>query len=861
MRTRLAFWTLCPAVLFACGCGGAAEPTAPISADAKPEYVLAELLDKPRSELAEMSAELQARVTLQRRAAQEGRISLAFLPNLPIPLIVPIWTEATYSAKRGISLPPYVRDDEPDRELALHLATFGDCEGARLLANPQDASTQKAINEAAYERNYPAEWTRLTALLLFDAELRMAQGEAKGARDLLAYHWEIKKILGTKAAQGWLGQALLPLGRLAFEQAVPTWQKDNATELVNEGKAFLADSRVWPADLAFGLNAPYASIEKTFVKDKGSRAALATDPKRAFDVLSLPLPVGSVAAVVGFFDGGEKLDQVLVLYKPGLAEGYKNPEHLFRVLHDRGLESQNGEESLGMASKVYQAGKVRCEAAVMPRSTTVGGFVSLRATDARTPPFQLERSFGAASLDRSFEQNRLRLVPQQRKNVVATKQPEALALVTNPLPALSLQELGIERAPGQELTAGLEFSYAAAETKPVPLYTALMPFWSRQGFVPFKGVVDEAGGHFSFVWQDDRTRDELSVPFENAQPIRLRVGDRSETGGVANRVDDTRARDHAERQARLANGKPIQRIPRKLDQFFLGATRDETLGRLPTGHTIMKREISDGLTVTYPTENSSSDQFVLRQAFVRFDPQGRTAEVRIRYDDGPSRGKGTWAADMLKDLRKRCGAPEAVPCPWTAVWTDLPPQKPAPSSLEWVDDLSRLRYSRDAGGVELALTDCPPDQPTGVVLSPMEALSRGPEGCSLGMTRDQINQAWTLKQKPTTAADGALVLRPAPATGFDALLVWFDKDQVVRVVGRHAQPAGKDNANMSEALRADWAKNMRTLGWPRRQDSAPGNLLQGLAWHDDVVRVRVFWQEPDDGPSHVFTEWKALAGH
>ena len=861
MRTRHAFWGLGLTVLFACGCGGAGGPTAPVAADAKTEYVLAELLNKPRSELAEMSAELQARVTLQRRAVQEGHLSLAFLPKLPIPLIVPVWTEATFSASRGISLPPYVRGDEPDRELALHLASFGDCDGARLLANPADAATQKAISEAAYERNFPAEWTRLTALILFDAELRMAQGEAKGARDLIAYHGEIKKILGAKAAQGWLGQALLPVGRLAFEQAIPAWQTDHATELVNQGKALLADSRVWPADLAPGLDAPYASIKKTFVKDKGSRAALASDPRRAFDVLALPLPVGGVAAVVGFFDSGEKLDQVLVLYKPGLAEGYKNTDHLVRVLRDRGLEGQNGEDSLGIASKVYQAGKVRCEAAVMPRSTTVGGFVSLRSADATTPTYQLERSFGAASLDRSFEQNRLRLVPQQRKNVVATKQPEALALVTNPLPVLSLQEVGIERAPGQELTTALEFGYASAQVKPVPLYTALMPFWSRQGFVPFKGVIDEAGGHFSFVWQDDKTRDELLVPFENSQPIRLRVGDRSESGAVANRVDDTRARDQAERQARLAKGKPIQRIPRKLDQFILGATREETLGRLPTGHTIIKREIPDGLTVTFPTESSNSDQFVLRQAFVRFDGQGRAAEIRVRYDDGPSRGKGTWAAEMLKDLQKRSGAAESVPCPWTAVWSDLPPQKPVPSSHEWIDDVSRLRYSRDGGGVELALVDCPPDQPTGVALSPMEALSRGPEGCSVGMTRDQINQAWNLKQKPTTAADGALVLRPAPATGFDALLVWFDKDQVIRVVGRHAQPSGKDNATMSEALRADWAKNMRTLGWPRRQDSAPGNLLQGLAWHDDVVRVRVFWQEPDDGPSHVFTEWKALAAH
>ena len=645
---------------------------------------------------------------------------------------------------------------------------------------------------------------------------------------------------------------------MALEQAVPSWQADNATELVKEGKALLADTREWPTDLVFGFDAPYASIQRTFAKDKASRAGLAGDPRRAFDIMSLPAPVGGVAAVVAFFDDREKLTQVLVLYKPGLAEGYKDSAYLFRLLHDRGLESQSGEESLGIASRVYQVGKVRCEGAVMPRSTTVGGFVNLRMADAKDFPYQLERNFGAASLDRSFEQNRLRLVPQQRKNLVTTRQPEALALVTNPLPVLGLQQLGIERAPGQELTSGLEFGFMPAESKAVPFHAALMPFWSRQGFAPFKGVIDDVGGHFSFVWQDEKTRDELLMPFENSQPIRLQVSDRIEAGTVAKRVDDTRGRDLAERQARLTAGKPLQRIPRKLDQFYLGATREEVLGRLPTGQSALKRDIPDGLMVTFPIENSSNDPYVLHQAFVRFDAQGRTAEIRVRYDDGPARGKGTWAGEMLKDLSKRSGAPQTVACPWTAVWSDMPVQKPAPSSLEWNDDVSRLRFNRDGGGVELTLVDCPAEQPAGVVLPPLEALARGPANCFLGMTRDQLNKAWQITQKSVTAADGALVLRPAPASGLDALLVWFDKDQVVRVVGRHTQPSGKDNGTLSEGVRADWAKNMRSSGWPRRQDNAPGNLLQGLTWHDDVTRVRVFWQEPDDGPAHVFTEWKTL---
>ncbi len=56
--------------------------------------------------------------------------------------------------------------------------------------------------------------------------------------------WQIKKLLTPKATKGWLGQALLPVGRMAFEQANPAWQSDNATELVQEGKALLADPRI-----------------------------------------------------------------------------------------------------------------------------------------------------------------------------------------------------------------------------------------------------------------------------------------------------------------------------------------------------------------------------------------------------------------------------------------------------------------------------------------------------------------------------------------------------------------------------------------------------------------------------------------
>jgi hypothetical protein len=53
-----------------------------------------------------------------------------------------------------------------------------------------------------------------------------------------------------------------------------------------------------------------------------------------------------------------------------------------------------------------------------------------------------------------------------------------------------------------------------------------------------------------------------------------------------------------------------------------------------------------------------------------------------------------------------------------------------------------------------------------------------------------------------------------------------------------------------------WAREFRALGWPSRQDVAD-SVLQGLGWSDDRTRIRMFWQESDEGP-RLFTEWKEI---
>ena len=58
--------------------------------------------------------------------------------------------------------------------------------------------------------------------------------------------------------------------------------------------------------------------------------------------------------------------------------------------------------------------------------------------------------------------------------------------------------------------------------------------------------------------------------------------------------------------------------------------------------------------------------------------------------------------------------------------------------------------------------------------------------------------------------------------------------------------------------RIAWARDLRRFGWPRRQDATGDDALNGLGFHDERTRIRLFWQEPDQGPPRVYTEWKPL---
>src|SRR5262249_43192445 len=155
-------------------------------------------------------------------------------------------------------------------------------------------------------------------------------------------------------------------------------------------------------------------------------------------------------------------------------------------------------------------------------------------------------------------------------------------------------------------------------------------------------------------------------------------------------------------------------------------------------------------------------------------------------------------------------------------------------------------------GMELVLRDCPVDQESGVNLPPLAALTRGVGDCVLGKTWGEITQKWGLKDPKLL--DGVLPLTPQVAGPYDVLLVWSEKDRVVKILARHDDDATKTAAKLKQAVASAWGKQSRSFGWPWRQDISPEGLLQSWGTQDDVTRVRIFYEATKSGATRLYTE-------
>ena len=353
------------------------------------------------------------------------------------------------------------------------------------------------------------------------------------------------------------------------------------------------------------------------------------------DLLDLPVPEEGAQALVAFFDAHDRLTEMLLLYRARVSDYYPEAGDLALQLENRSLPPSpqplspaagrgagvRGREKVPVcAARTYPLGGMLCRVTVVSQNSAVGALVHLACEKPAGQTPTLSRNFGAINLDRSFEQNRLRIAPEQRADTIQTDRPAALNQITSPCGTLRPQMAILCRQTGCDLTDSLTLRYGIEETT-LPLYQVAMPLWVAWGAGALTGADDQHGGHLGLIWEDAQTHYELSSPYITGQLLEFTVRHRSGLGNPDQRAAQVKALDQAERAARINSGKPLIRLPRylELDQIRLGMSRDQVVPALPVGQAIIKQTIPGGISVTFAGEPARNLNYVARQMFLRFD--------------------------------------------------------------------------------------------------------------------------------------------------------------------------------------------------------------------------------------------------
>jgi hypothetical protein len=846
MNQRM-WYTLGLAALLGAGCGSSPDPApapgpqphqqAVADDPAEPQRPLPEWLGRPRAELAAACDAWAEKVQRQRTLYRQHQLRFDLLRDLRLPLAVPVWRQAHFSAGAGCSLPPYLPEGTHDAGLALHMARFGDVEAARRLADPSDTDTLARVDRLRLGRNYPAEWTRLAGLMLYHAEFRLAAGDKTAAGDLIQLHRELRQALDPQAQASPLGAALLPRGRSVLRQMTAVWRASDQADRASQAERALAD---WGEAPPLELGLPPGSTRAEAARLLGTPAkgrALVADSLRALDVLGLPLPDDGAEAVVACLDAAGRVAELVVVYRAGLEDEYRRPQQLAQLLD----EPAAGEDLPGeLPRRLYRRGASVCEVTLTPRSPFTSALVRVAPAAGTSGPQAgvLPRDLGPVHLSRSFGRNRVGFVPRQQGSCLVVTNTAALARLRVPVPVSERAAVTLQCDGGEDLLASLTVRYAVAQRRR-SLAEIALPLWQALGAGRLGGSPREDVG-LRLAWEDGQTRYVLRLPQTEEEVPELEVADRPDGQDPRQRAQRARAWDRRERQERLARHEPLTRLPRELEGLRLGTPRAETLSLLPAGAGTVRRELPDGVLVTVVGPPPKGDRGA-RELFVRFDPSGRAAELRVHYVDAAAQ-KTAGTKKLLTSFADHGGAPDEGKGPEGG------------REYRWQDDLTALVCRRDGSGLDVLLRDRPLS-PDGDAPPAVGFLPRGPEHCTLGMSREDLASHWGALG--AAAGGQPPVLTPKETSPYDALLVWLEAGRVVRVVARHRQPEGGalPPAEAGQAVTVAWGRDAAELGWPRRQDGAAG-VVRAWANHDDRTQVRVFWQQnPGEGP-RVYTEWK-----
>jgi hypothetical protein len=866
MKRQASWFTVVLSLFFLAGCGSAAGPD-PEPAPPKPpgdtnpkgfrldspiDISLKALLARPRQELAGMAHDLLELVRAEEKSFRQGRQSHGLLPDLRLPLAVPVFRAAAFNPQRGISLPPYLKDGQKDDAVALHLARFGDTEAALRVAQGS-ANVAQQIQDLRGKNNYPVEWTRGAALHLHLAEARLAAGDSEGARQLIGFHKQLLEILDSKAHSGPLGATLLARGRGALAAAGAAWRQAGRQDLAGQVDAALARwGNVPPLPMSTRPGLGRGAVERLLASAGKGHALRAADNGRAFDLLVLPFPAEDADAVVACFTAADRLGDYWIVYRPHLREIYPYPMQLAKLIDERGFDGKEVADRGGLRRRTYDLGNLVFEITVVPENPTTGAVVHIGPAQPPSGLPALPREYGAVHLDRSFEQNRQRFALHQQGQRLTVARPKKQTNIKNPIPVLDVGERTLERYSGHDVVRCFTWSFAMGSQSLPGLAEMALPLWEEFGTGRLAGEENQAGHHLTLVWEDARTRVVFRVPHEKAEAPLLEVRDRTPKDALAGHAARVAANDRTERQARFGRKKVFFRLPRARENIRLGMTRGEVRDALPNGEGVVAREIPGGLGVVLRGAPEEGAPHVAREIFVRFGPEDRAAEIRVRYANFHDLRK------LLTKISRRGGAPAEGPGPWARVWT--PPfarRKPAPLLYSWHDDVTWVTCQRDSEGLELTLRDCPLEHPEGVPLPPFRCLPLGPGACRLGMTKASLLKEYNASQ--AEFHQGVLVLLP-PKGPYDQIFVRFDqRGTATQITARYKRTLGSAGpAEMAAAVRQAWGEMVEELGWPRREDHDRRKQLQSWANHDDVARVCIFWQPSRSAGPKLYTEWKRL---
>jgi hypothetical protein len=828
----------------------------------KTDVDVAAWLKLSRRELVKHIDEWTAILKNDQKAVRNSPDAVDLLPRLCPPLRVPVFREARFSQEAGFSLPPYLQPGTTDATVALHLARFGDHEAAVKVAPSGDARLRKQIDNLRCAQDFPVEWSRLVGLVLAASQLKLASGDVAAASRLVLVHKQLRALLDEQAANGPLGEVLLPAGRHALSLAAKAW-RDPARKkdaLANDiDKALEEWGAVSGPMPRLRPGASRAAVVAAFGQAMtGKVISLSKDEEmfRALDVMAYPIPTEALSTLTAFLDERDRLAEIQFTYRAKIEDVYPEPAHLAYHLVEDGLSMKSQSVETSLYQQTYVGAGLSFEAWRTNRSTAIGGWVRIRKAEN---PVETVRShdlrvFGPINLDRSFEFNRRALAPRRAGEsvLVTDSAPLKRLIATLGLPAPA--GVVLQRETAHDLVAELRLSWSAEQA--ARAVEGLLPaLWSIFGNADVAAREEANGAFLTFTWQDDRTTAQLTLPCDDKEAT-LTIRDRRGKDGHAQRTLAVHQREQAERRARLDANKAEVRLPRSpgvvndfsLEGLQLGQSKSEAEAALPAGNSFRRKNFEGGVSVVVLNEPVRGAVFWARQIIVRYAGD-KVVEVRLRYQEGlaaPRKG-GSLLEQLSAD---KAGAPEPLPASWTGLWASLPrPGKPV--AVRWQDDITVRTYQRDTSGSEVVLTDRVTAQGS-KRLGPLAFIAAGVPGCKLGDTKEQVR---TALKAPAAVSGGADVHRLPGNSPYEMVLVWYADGKVSRLLAVHRARPGTREEDVATALSQAWGLDVAGLGAVRRQEGERGRVLGSFFWHDDRTRVEAFVQIDDQG-ARVITEWR-----